>query len=48
VKNVRMAEADEGIERTGIDDNDHACNYRLFAASTRSSVSMSLSRSATV
>ena len=48
VKNVRMTEADEVIQRTGIGDNDHANGYRLFAASTRSSVAMSLSRSSTV
>ena len=43
-----MAEANELIERTGIGDNDHARDYWLFAASTRSSVAMSLSRSSTV
>jgi hypothetical protein len=47
-ENVRMAEADEVIERTGIGNNDHDWDYRLLAVSTRSSVAMSLSRSSTV
>ena len=47
-ENVRMAQADEVIEWTSIGNNDHACDYRLFGLSTRSSVAMSLSRSSTV
>ena len=47
-ENVRMAEADEVIERTGIGYNDHACDYRGFVASSRFNVAMSLSRSSTV
>jgi hypothetical protein len=43
-----MAEADELIEWTGIGNNDHAFCLLLFAASTRSGVAMSLSRSSTV
>lgn len=45
VENIRMAQADQVIEWTGIGNNNHACNYRLFAVSNRSSVAMSLSRS---
>ncbi len=48
MENVGMPEKDEVIERAGIGDDDHAGDYRLFAASTRSSVAMSLSRSSTV
>ena len=47
-ENVRMAEANEVIERTGIGNNDHACDYRVFVASSLSNVAMSLSRSSTV
>jgi hypothetical protein len=44
---IRMAQADKVIEWTGIGNNNHACDYRLFVVSNRSSVAMSLSRSST-
>jgi hypothetical protein len=47
-EDFRMPEADKVIERTGIGDNDHAEGYRPFAARTRFSVAISLSRSSTV
>jgi hypothetical protein len=47
-KNFRTAQTDEIVERAGIGNNDHACDYLDFLASTRSNVAISLSRSPTV
>ena len=47
-KNIRTSKTDEIVERAGIGNNDHACDYSAFVGSNRSNVAMSLSRSSTV
>ncbi len=48
MKNFGITKANEVIQWTGVGNDDHASDYRLFVARTRPSVAMSLSRSSTV
>jgi hypothetical protein len=48
LQKIGMAKPDEVIEWACIGNDDHACGYRVFVASNRSNVAMSLFRSPTV